>query len=72
MTEPVDPPPSSGTSAGTSSGTEQQAVMQVVGLGDLKGVLKSVFNEALAQTKVERPTGASTITGGKHTQSSLS
>lgn len=68
MTEPVDPPPSSGT----SSGTEQQAAMQVVGLDDLKGALKSVFDEALAQFKTERPTVASTITGGEHTQPSLS
>ena len=65
MTEAVDLPPSLGTPAGTFSGTKQQAAMQVVDLDDLKGALKSVFDEALAQFKAERPTGASTIMGGE-------
>ena len=43
----------------------QQPVVQVVGV---KSALKLVFDEAQAQFKAERPTGSSTITGGKHTQ----
>jgi hypothetical protein len=38
----------------------------MVDLDDLKGALKSVFDKALAQFKVELPTGASTSTGGEH------
>ena len=73
MTEPVDPhdhpPPLS--SEASSLGTGQPA-LQVVGLDDLKGALKSVFDEALAQFKAEQPTGSSTISGGEHIQLSLS
>ena len=66
MMEPRDPPPPPPPSSeALSSGTGQPAV-QVV------GALKSVFNKALAQFKAERPTGSSTISGGKHTQLSLS
>lgn len=53
---------------GTTSGTEQQAPMQVVGVDELKGALKSVFDKALAQFKAVQPARA---TEGKHTWPSL-
>ena len=52
----------------------QQPVVQVVGLDSRKGTLKWVFDEVLAQLKVERPTGSSTIMGGEvslHTDPSV-
>jgi hypothetical protein len=68
MTEPgIVPPTSSGAVVNppSTSSTEQPQAAQVVGLDDLKGALKSVFNEALAQIKAELPTGVSASTGGE-------
>ena len=45
--EPTDPPASSGT----TSGSEKPVPKQVVGVDALKGALKSIFYEPIAQFK---------------------